>query len=361
MNGIFAVAKPTGVSSSQWMIKIQKILEHDPEFISPDARKRKRKKLPKVKMGHGGTLDPAADGVLVLGINDGTKRLSEFLNCTKCYEVVALVGCSTTTYDAEGSILDDGPVDHITNESVEEVLKHFRGDIHQIPPIYSALKVDGLKLYDYARRKEPLPRAIGPRQVTISELSIVGDVTTNHHYRQPEKRASNEEVEQEHLFREAGLRELVSLGSEWAKLGLRTTESEVAKNENEVTKAVNDPKEGIAVNTVTEDSQSSAVYPIVTLRATVSSGTYIRSIVHDLAIALGTKAHVVRLTRVRQSDWILNKNVISSEEIVNKSLKEWAPKIKYYLENGPDKAFEAKSEELETINTDTAPVVKSIV
>ncbi|KAK9375731.1 pseudouridine synthase [Lipomyces chichibuensis] len=378
MSGTFAVHKPAGVSSATFMETVQRKMEADPDFVNTnmtreERQKRKRRKMPKVKMGHGGTLDPAADGVLVLGVNEGTKRLGEYLNCSKTYEVIAHFGCSTTTYDVEGSVLERVSTTDITKEMVEQVLQHFRGEIQQIPPIYSALKIGGSKLYEYARNLESLPRNISPRPVTIHSLEIMGDILYDHEYMLPTKEATTEEKFQERVFRDAGLKELVKLGNKYAEMELQCLgdkgSSESASERESLAPGAEPPDvEREEPPTVTTDalelveqpvkvgeSESDelaaaqqylstaeivAPHPIVAFRATVSSGTYIRSLVHDIAIAMGARAHVAKLTRTRQGGWEVGKNVIAADDIEGKDLSEWAPKVKFYLKNGPLKEYE---------------------
>ncbi|KAK9329924.1 pseudouridine synthase [Lipomyces starkeyi] len=368
MSGTFAVHKPAGVSSATFMETVQRKMEADSEFINTsmtreERQKRKRRKMPKVKMGHGGTLDPAADGVLVLGVNEGTKRLGDYLNCSKTYEVVAHFGCSTTTYDAEGSVLDRVSTTDITKEMIEQVLQHFRGEIQQIPPIYSALKIGGSKLYEYARNLESLPRNISPRPVTIHSLEIMGDILYDHEYMLPTKKATTDEKFQERVFRDAGLKELVKLGNKYAEMELRclgdkgssesATERESlalgaeppdAEGEVLVEHPVNigEPESDqlVAAQQNLSAAEITAPHPIVAFRATVSSGTYIRSLVHDIAIAMGARAHVAKLTRTRQGDWEVGKNIIPADDIEGKDLSEWAPKVKFYMKNGPLAEYE---------------------
>ncbi|KAK9361649.1 pseudouridine synthase [Lipomyces starkeyi] len=368
MSGTFAVHKPAGVSSATFMETVQRKMEADPEFINTsmtreERQKRKRRKMPKVKMGHGGTLDPAADGVLVLGVNEGTKRLGEYLNCSKTYEVVAHFGCSTTTYDAEGSVLDRVSTTDITKEMIEQVLQHFRGEIQQIPPIYSALKIGGSKLYEYARNLESLPRNISPRPVTIHSLEIMGDILYDHEYMLPTKEATTEEKFQERVFRDAGLKELVKLGNKYAEMELQCLgdkgSSESATERESLAPGAEPPDaEGeelvehpVKIGEPESDQLAAAQqnlsaaeitvpHPIVAFRATVSSGTYIRSLVHDIAIAMGARAHVAKLTRTRQGDWEVGKNIIPADDIEGKDLSEWAPKVKFYMKNGPVAEYE---------------------
>jgi tRNA pseudouridine55 synthase len=126
----------------------------------------------KVKLGHGGTLDPMATGVLIVGVGKGTKELGKFLECTKSYECVVLFGAATDSYDAVGKIVSKADYAHVTRELVEEKLNDFRGDIMQKPSVFSALKVDGKKMYEYAREGKDVP-SVAARPVTVKELELV--------------------------------------------------------------------------------------------------------------------------------------------------------------------------------------------
>jgi tRNA pseudouridine55 synthase len=89
-----------------------------------------------MKMGHGGTLDPMATGVLIVGVGSGTKKLNQFLGGWKEYETTCVFGTVTDSYDAEGKILRRTPTEHITQVAVEKALEDFKGDIEQQPPMY---------------------------------------------------------------------------------------------------------------------------------------------------------------------------------------------------------------------------------
>ena len=128
------------------------------------------RRVTKIKqIGHTGTLDPFAEGVLPICIGKAT-RLIEYLNDDKAYIGTVQLGKSTTTYDLEGETVDvsDKTPDL---EEIENELNNFRGDIEQLPPIYSAIKVNGKKLYEYARKGEEVE--IKPRSVNISALKIL--------------------------------------------------------------------------------------------------------------------------------------------------------------------------------------------
>jgi tRNA pseudouridine55 synthase len=123
------------------------------------------------KAGHGGTLDPLASGLLMVVFGEATKFAGPLLDGDKEYLATVQMGASTTTGDAEGDIVERGPTD-MTEDDVRAILQRFRGDIEQVPPMFSALKRDGVPLYKLARRGEEVERQ--PRRVTISELEMVG-------------------------------------------------------------------------------------------------------------------------------------------------------------------------------------------
>lgn len=128
------------------------------------------RRITKIKqIGHTGTLDPFAEGVLPICIGKST-RLIEFLNDDKAYVATVKLGSSTTTYDLEGEVVNTSPK-IVSLKEIELLLKSFNGEIEQYPPIYSAIKVNGKKLYDYARKGEEVE--IKPRKVFISEIKII--------------------------------------------------------------------------------------------------------------------------------------------------------------------------------------------
>jgi tRNA pseudouridine55 synthase len=125
------------------------------------------------KMGHGGTLDPLAAGVLIVGIGRGTKQLQNYLACNKTYETVVLFGASTDTYDCTGVITERASHQHVTEDLVEEHLAQFRGTIAQVPPVYSALKINGIKACEYAREGKELPRQLESREMVVDECTLL--------------------------------------------------------------------------------------------------------------------------------------------------------------------------------------------
>jgi tRNA pseudouridine55 synthase len=123
------------------------------------------------KVGHGGTLDPFASGVLPVCIGEGTKVVPFLLDADKSYEAVVRFGVETDTLDGTGKVVAEQPLAGLAAGAVAAELAHFRGNITQIPPMYSALKRDGRPLYAYARQGQTVERA--PRPVTVHDLEMV--------------------------------------------------------------------------------------------------------------------------------------------------------------------------------------------
>jgi len=123
------------------------------------------------KVGHAGTLDPMATGVLVLCTGKATKRVSEFIDSDKEYEGTIEFGVATDTDDAEGRQIDTKPVPDFSVVDIDKALEKFRGNIEQIPPMYSALKRNGKRLYKMARKGIVIERE--PRPVTIFKLECL--------------------------------------------------------------------------------------------------------------------------------------------------------------------------------------------
>ena len=151
MNGIVIIDKPQG-------------------WTSQDVTARLRRVFNTRRIGHGGTLDPMATGVLPVFVGRATRGVEFFEHAEKTYETVLQLGITTDTEDTTGTVLEEKEV-NITSEKVAEVLQAFRGEILQIPPMYSALKVNGQKLCDLARKGREVERK--PRPITIHELTLL--------------------------------------------------------------------------------------------------------------------------------------------------------------------------------------------
>lgn len=152
MNGIVIVDKPEG-------------------WTSQDVTARLRRVFQTRRIGHGGTLDPMATGVLPVFVGRATRGVEFFEHAEKIYETILRPGITTDTEDLTGTVLTRQEVS-LTAEQVEAVLPSFRGKIMQIPPMYSALKVNGQKLYELARKGKEVPRE--PRPITVYELTFLG-------------------------------------------------------------------------------------------------------------------------------------------------------------------------------------------
>ena len=125
----------------------------------------------KIKVGHAGTLDPLATGVMIICTGKATKRIEEFQYHTKEYIATLQLGATTPSYDLEKEIDATYPTEHITREMVEEVLQQFKGTIEQIPPAFSACKVDGKRAYDLARKGDEVE--LKPKTVVFAEIELL--------------------------------------------------------------------------------------------------------------------------------------------------------------------------------------------
>ena len=146
------------------------IVDKPQDWTSQDVTARLRRVFGTRRIGHGGTLDPMATGVLPVFVGRATRAVEFFEHAEKAYETVLKLGLTTDTEDITGEVLSTSEV-HITRSQVEKVLANFRGEILQIPPMYSALKVNGQKLCDLARKGKEVERQ--PRPITIHELTLL--------------------------------------------------------------------------------------------------------------------------------------------------------------------------------------------
>lgn len=127
--------------------------------------------IKRLKVGHAGTLDPLATGVMVVCTGRMTKRIDELQAQTKEYVATLRLGATTPSYDLEHEIDATYPTEHITREMVEQVLARFLGRIEQIPPAYSACKIDGKRAYDLARRGKDVP--LKPKVLVVDEIELL--------------------------------------------------------------------------------------------------------------------------------------------------------------------------------------------
>jgi tRNA pseudouridine55 synthase len=234
LHGWIILDKPVGLGSTTAVSAVKRILREAGE--------------PKTKVGHGGTLDPLASGVLPIALGEATKLCGRMLDATKAYDFTIKFGEETDTLDAEGQIVGASDV-RPTLDQVDAVLARFTGEIEQVPPAYSALKIEGKAAYARARAGEQVE--LRTRIVTIRSLAI----------RHPE---------------------LVS-GS--------------------ISSPAQSPLEGMLKQVQHDDIEE------ITLSATVSKGTYIRSLARDIARALGTVGHISYLRRTRAGPFSLESGI----------------------------------------------------
>jgi tRNA pseudouridine55 synthase len=156
LHGWIILDKPVGLGSTQAVGAVKRLLREAGE--------------PKTKVGHGGTLDPLASGVLPIALGEATKLAGRMLDATKAYDFTIRFGEETDTLDAEGQVIARSDV-MPSQAEVEAILPRFTGEIEQVPPVYSALKIEGKAAYARARAGEKLE--MKPRTVTVPSLSLV--------------------------------------------------------------------------------------------------------------------------------------------------------------------------------------------
>jgi tRNA pseudouridine55 synthase len=152
VDGVVLLDKPAGLSSNQALQRVRRLF---------NARKG----------GHTGTLDPFATGLLPLCFGEASKTTAFLLDARKTYRAVARFGAATSTGDPEGEVVAEGPVPDVDTAAMDALLERFTGNIEQVPPMFSALKVDGKPLYELARQGITVPRK--PRAVTIHRLEAI--------------------------------------------------------------------------------------------------------------------------------------------------------------------------------------------
>jgi tRNA pseudouridine55 synthase len=152
--------KPLGWTSFQVVNKVRWLI-------------RKSCNIKKIKVGHAGTLDPLASGLLIICTGKFTKKIDEYQGQEKEYTGTFTMGATTPSYDLETEINETYPIDHISEYDMEVVTGEFIGEIDQVPPVFSALKKDGKRLYEYARNGEEVE--VKSRKVEISEFEITNN------------------------------------------------------------------------------------------------------------------------------------------------------------------------------------------
>ncbi len=242
LHGWIILDKPVGLGSTTAVSAVKRILREAGE--------------PRTKVGHGGTLDPLASGVLPIALGEATKLCGRMLDATKAYDFTIRFGAETDTLDAEGKVVATSDV-RPSVEEIEAILPRFTGAIEQIPPAYSALKIEGKAAYARARAGEQVE--MKPRRVTVHHLAI-----------------------------------LPGTGRGTAEGGGGVGSGAIGPSVS--TNVLPPPRSG-------EDLIE------IPLSATVSKGTYIRSLARDVAHALGTVGHVTYLRRTRAGPFSLDSAI----------------------------------------------------
>ncbi|AMD20328.1 HDL416Wp [Eremothecium sinecaudum] len=341
MNGIIAIEKPAGISSNKFLERLRNVWSSSKVFSDEIAIKlqqykaetgkkpnrRKMRKVADIKLGHGGTLDPLASGVLVVGVGKGTKKLPQYLTgATKVYETVGLFGVATTSGDSEGDVLKESSVSHLNMEELKTVEEKFLGCLKQTPPIYAALKMNGKPLYEYARNGIPLPKPIEPREVNIFELKVFEDSLSREHDHKF-LRPLTEEAKDTVSKLNANIADDVLYYSD-KYCSAQGWDNQIAPIEKPIELTAEERE-------IIEKEGENYRAPTLHFKAKVSSGTYIRSLVSDIGKAMRSSAYMVELIRVEQQEWSLEKgNVFSLEDFIEHDEQVWRPVLEKVLENG---------------------------
>jgi len=207
-----------------------------------------------IKIGHAGTLDPLATGLLMICVGKATKDAEELQSHEKEYIAKIEFGATTPSYDLEQPIDAFYPFDHITPESVTEALKGFIGSQEQVPPIFSAKIINGLRAYEYARAGEPIE--MRKSLITIFEIEMI---------------------------------EFIEAGKEISKSSETVKQSEYVPSEKPLYQ--------------TSSEKSDGTRPAALIRIRCSKGTYVRSIARDLGLALNSGAYLTALRRTRSGEF----------------------------------------------------------
>jgi tRNA pseudouridine55 synthase len=241
LNGWIILDKPLGLGSTQGVGAVKRALRQGG--------------YAKVKIGHGGTLDPLATGVLPIALGEATKLAGRMLDSDKAYDFTITFGVQTDSLDLEGTVIATSDV-RPTLAEVEAVLPRFTGPIAQVPPAFSALKVDGKRAYDLARAGVEVE--LKSRDVVIYGLDVRHAELVSASMPQPSCKTGN-----------------IQSGPDIKAWPLKQV-------------------------------QSDEPVDFITLSAHVSKGTYIRSLARDIALALGTVGHVTMLRRTKAGPFTLN-------------------------------------------------------
>jgi len=316
-----------------------------------------------------------ATGVLIVGVGAGTKSLSTFLECTKEYECVVLFGAATDTYDTLGKVVGRKSAAGVTKEKVERALAKFKGQIMQVPPIFSALRVKGKRMYEYAREGGEIPE-MKPRPLTVEKMELVEWLEPGQHdFQIPDVEAPEEEkVAAEKLLhldaKESNYTDTHS--GESSSLKRKREEdkdpnmlpepaspkksrpssvAELSEQPQEASSSGDPDAQNASETDITKSlpESSTSQPPGARIRMTVSSGFYVRSFCHDLGAAVGSLGLMAALVRTRQAQFSLGENVLPYDDL-ERGESVWEPKVQAMLQewtNAHINDVETKAEDAE--------------
>jgi len=166
-----AINNPRKICDGGWILNVSKPVGKTSFAVVSYVRKLSHIK----KVGHAGSLDPNAEGVLIVAVGKATKKIEQFVNYEKEYVGRVRFGIETDTFDSDGSVISTSPVNGLNAEKIEQALQTFSGTISQVPPRFSALKYKGRPMYEYARRGEiiePEPRDVNVYDIRLESVEL---------------------------------------------------------------------------------------------------------------------------------------------------------------------------------------------
>ncbi|KAJ1663402.1 pseudouridine synthase pus4 [Coemansia sp. RSA 1646] len=306
--GLFAVNKPPGISCTGFIdyikrnaglgeraISFSDHFEMEKQLRKPGKKIYRKKYHTNLRIGHAGTLDVEAAGVLVLGVESGCKLLGDYLKGEKSYMATGRLGLATDSYDAEGKITHVGDASGVTSDMILRTIPRFIGDIEQTPPLYSAIRIDGKRLYEYMRSGEPIPVKVKPRKVHISDIKLL------HYKPQQQKEQGSTGVLEQAVY---GKRVVLPPECVEYFTGGRFAWDEKS-SENKV------PCVGDYMYSFLNQPNA----PTIQLLVRSGGGVYIRSLIHNMGEALGCGASMAMLVRTSQGPLRLGRDTIDVQDL----------------------------------------------
>ena len=234
--------------------------------------------IKKLKVGHAGTLDPLASGVMIICTGKATKQIDQLQAGTKEYIATLRLGCTTPSFDAEHPVDATFPTSHITREAVMEALQKFKGSIWQVPPVYSACKVEGRRAFDYVRQGEEVE--LKAKELVIDEIELLD-------LHLPEQGIVSPKAE-----------EVLAIVRESVDIKAFGRRKQLLEDAEMASASLQEQKE-VCEETIPHSSLLTTSSPYLTIRVVCSKGTYIRALARDIGQALQSGAYLIGLRRTR--------------------------------------------------------------